>query len=66
MRNGVTYNNGIYMGTNELALDIAKLYVSLYGDQQLEEGKSTTVSMLDAAGNVQYIRFIHGIFVGYA
>lgn len=66
MRNGVTYNKGIYMGANELDLDITKLYVSLYGDQQLEEGKSMTVSMLDAAGNVQYIRFIHGIFVGYA
>ena len=65
MRNGLDYANGIYIGAKELDLDIGKLYISYNGDGYLYNPMSTTVSTLNAAGGVQYLKFVHGIFMGY-
>ena len=66
MRNGVDYNKGVYIGADELDLDIGKLYISYNGDGNLYEPKSTTVSTLNGAGAVQYLVFKHGLFMGYS
>lgn len=67
MRNGVDYAKGIYMEANELDLNIARLYVSQYGDSQLAQGVSQTFHFLDdTTGLVCTLTFVNGILtVGF-
>lgn len=66
MKNGVEFTNGMYFGTNEIDLDISRLYVSSTKGGTLYNGLSADMSMMNTdSRTILHLVFVHGLLTNY-
>lgn len=66
MKNGLEFTNGMYFGTNEIDLDISRLYVSSTKGGTLYNGLSADMSMMNTdSRSILHLVFVHGLLTNY-